>query len=111
MTQDEKMMNFLKEYNPDEEKRVNFEILNTFVESSQNPAFQMSSPEDNALIRMKKKRELQQAQNNKISEFYPDDNEEEEINDTGFKNSIQLCEEGLSPKITFGKRLNYDDDD
>ena len=113
MTQDVKMMNFLKEYNPDEEdKSVNFKSLKTFIEISLNPAFQMSSPEDNALIRMKKKRELQQAQNNNKTEIDPEDFEDDdETADTGFKNNVQLCEEGLSPKISFGKRPNYEDDD
>lgn len=106
MTQDEMMMNFLNNYNPEEEKSVNFKCLKTFVES-----FQMSSPEDNALIRMKKKRELQQAQNNKIETDPSDFDDEDETNDTGFKNNVQLCEEGLSPKITFGKRPNYEYDD
>jgi hypothetical protein len=108
MTQDEKMMNFMNNYNPDESKTVNFKNLKNFLDSCENSIFQMSSPEDNALIRMKKKREIQQAQHNKV-DTEPDDLEEED-QDYGFKNNVQMCEEGLSPKITFGKRRNYDDD-
>ena len=107
MTQDEKMINFMNNFNPEEVKQVNFKNLKSFLDNSQ--AFQMSSPEDNALIRMKKKRELQQAQNIK-NETEPEEFEEEETG-YGLTNNVQMCEEGLSPKITFGKRRNFDDDD
>lgn len=99
------MISFMNNYNPDEPKSVNFGNLRNFLDDSQQ-VFQMSSPEDNALIRMKKKRELAQAQKNEE----PDEFEEEDY-DYGLTNNVQKCEDGLSPKITFGKRPNYDDDD
>ena len=110
MTQDEKMVNFMNNYNPDESKPTNFANLKTFLDST-HQVFQMSSPEDNALIRMKKKRELQQQAQNSNQFTEPDEFDEDDNQDYGLKNNVQMCEEGLSPKITFGKRRNFDDED
>lgn len=50
----------------------------------------MSSPSDTALLRQKQKRKTQSRKN------------KDEI---GFGTTVEMCEEGLSPKLTFERNL------
>lgn len=58
----------------------------------------MSSPGDTALLRKKKR--LLMEQNTKVKK-------QPEM----MGNAVQMCEEGLSPKITFKKNMKYADED
>lgn len=59
----------------------------------------MSSPNDAALMRMKKRRNSKQLSKKEVKA--PE----------MFGGSVQQCEEGLSPKVSFTKKFKKDEDD
>ena len=109
MIQEAKIMIFLEEFNPNDDKKKLFKGLKNILvpEESNNGVFQMSSPEDSGLMRAKKKREMQE---NKKKIVKDEDEEDEENDDDLISGNINQCDLGMSPTVTFDNKGHLYDD-
>ena len=127
MTQDTDLSSIMQEYEKDHDlknfgekmkelagllEKAPVSNTSTNVNSNESSEPIMSSPNDAAMMRMKKKRAMAAAQSSGSSNPTSNKKVEEVKNEessTGFDHG--LCEEGLSPKITFKKKINKDNSD